>query len=223
MRKLLRTAKRIANKLFGTKSDLIFWRFRHFFDRKWSESYISEASFGHPHRQLLVEKIISYKPKNVLEVGCASGPNLVLLSKKIPDAKLEGIDVSPKAIETGRKYLESRNIENVELKIGDALNLEIFSDKTFDVVFTDAALIYVDKSKIEGVLKELTRIAKKAVVLNEWHTNEKDSLYRDHWIHNYKDLFEKLSPNAQVKSTKISEEVWPGDWSKYGYIVEFVS
>lgn len=220
MRKLLRIAKRVANKLLGTKSDLLFWRFRHILDPKWAENYLAESSLNHLHRKLLVNAIVKYSPKSVLEVGCASGPNLVLLSQKLPNAQLEGMDVSAKAIETGRRYLMSKNIKNVELKTGNVLNLESFPGKSFDLVFTDATLIYVDKNRIEKVIKELTRIAKEAIVLVEWSTDLEESRYGDYWAHNYKKMFKEIAPGAEIKLTKIDPETWPGDWAKYGYIVE---
>lgn len=220
MRTLLKAAKKISNKFFGTLSDELFWRFRHIFDRKWSENYISKNSLDHPHRKLLIEKILKYKPQSVLEIGCASGPNLVLLAQKLPAAKLEGTDISRSAIKTGRKYLKLQNIKNVKLKAGNVLDLKKFADKSFDVVFTDAVLIYVDKNKIENVLKELGRIAKKAVVLTEWSTNLNTSQYVGHWAHNYENFFRKISPNAEVAFAKITSDVWTGDWAKYGYIIE---
>ena len=60
MRTLLKIAKRISNKVLGTTSDLLFWRFRHFIDRRWPENYVSKQSLAHPHRSLLVEKISKY-------------------------------------------------------------------------------------------------------------------------------------------------------------------
>ena len=220
MKKFLRIVKRIVNRLFGTKSDMLFWRFRHTLDSKWPESYLSEISLNHLHRKILVDVIVKYRPKSVLEIGCASGPNLVLLSQKLPNVKLKGIDVSAKAIETGQKYLESKNVKNVKLNIGNVLNLKNFPDKSFDVVFTDATLIYVDKNKIENVLKELTRITRKAVILTEWNIESYESHYIGHWAHNYKKIFKEIAPGAEIKLTKINPEIWPGDWAKYGYIIE---
>ncbi|MCP6720032.1 MAG: class I SAM-dependent methyltransferase [Patescibacteria group bacterium] len=221
MRKLLRVAKRILNKIFGTLSDLWFWKYRHFFDKNWSENYISKNSLNHPHRKLLIQKISSHAPfQSVLEVGCASGPNLFLLAKKFPKARLSGIDISNRAIETGKKWLRLQGIKNIELYKGNVLNLKIFGDETFDIVFTDAVLIYVGKNHIQGVVKELMRITKKAIILTEWKTDEKESEYVGHWAHNYEDLFRQLVPNAEVKLTKIPAEIWPGEWAEYGYTIE---
>ena len=65
----LRLIKRFLDKLLGsTRSDKLLWQFRHFFDRTWARSYISEQSINHPHRKMLMEKISSYGPfKSVLK------------------------------------------------------------------------------------------------------------------------------------------------------------
>src|SRR4030042_2921121 len=148
-KKFLRLIKRSANKIFGTKVDELFWKFRHIFDRKWPESYISQESINHPHRKFLIDKISVYYPfENILEIGCASGPNLYLLAKKFPEIKLYGIDISKKAIEVGKEYFKKENINNIFLSEGKAGELKKFGDKSIDVIFTDATLIYEGPDRI---------------------------------------------------------------------------
>lgn len=216
MRKLLRVAKRIANKIFGTKSDAWFWKFRHLFDRTWSESYISETSLAHPHRKLLIERIAGFSPESVLEIGCASGPNLILLARKLPSARLEGMDISASAVRTGERYLRLQGITNVKLGTGTVLDLTRFPDKSFDVVFTDAALIYVDAAHIGHIMAECERIAKKAIVLCEWNTEKARSFLDGHWVHHYAAFF----PGRNVNVIKIPDTIWSGAWTAYGAIVD---
>jgi len=221
MRKLLRVAKRIANVVLGTASDSWFWKYRHIFDKRWAEKYISENSLSHPHRKLLVEKILKHKPQSILEIGCASGPNLILLAQKLPQSKLTGLDISRSAVQAGRKYLELQNIKNVKLETGNILDLKKFADKSFDIVFTDATLIYVGPDNIKKVIREMARICRTTLVLNEWHSIlEKSFPHRFQWVHNYQSLFKEIVPSEEIKLTKISEDVWPGNWAKYGYIIE---
>ncbi|MDI6735236.1 MAG: class I SAM-dependent methyltransferase [bacterium] len=219
MKKILRFLKRRLNKIFGTLSDELFWRFRHFFDRRWALSYLSNDSLNHPHRRLLIEKISVYTPfETVLEIGCASGPNLYLLANKFPEAKLYGQDISSAAIYAGQKWLKSQEIKNVFLTIGEFGNLKKFEN--IDIVFTDAALIYIGPDKIETVINELFRIARKSIILCEWHYEVEKPFYADNWVYNYRNLFEKFVPTECIKVTKILPEVWQGNWAKYGYIIE---
>lgn len=223
MKKLLRLVKRILAKSLKTKFEKFYWRFRHFVDKKWPKSYILPESLTHPHRKFLIEKITAYFPfENVLEIGCASGPNLYLLAKKFPNTKLYGVDISKEAIKIGEKWLQSQKIKNVFLSANSAENLKRFSDNSMDIIFTDATLIYVGPDKIAEVIKEMLRIAKKAIILNELHSNSPKSFYNDHWIHNYRLLFKKFIPEEKIKLTKIPENLWSGDWSKYGHIIEVI-
>lgn len=214
-----RIIKRFLDKILGTKSDEWFWRFRHFFDKDWAKSYINDLAINHPHRKLLVEEISKFCPfENILELGCASGANLFLLAKKYPDTKLYGIDVSIKAIEEGQKFFVENKIENVELQTRSILNLENFKDKFFDIVFSDATLLYIGKEKINNVFKEIIRVSKKGIVLCEQNT-DKDSFYNDKWVHNYEEIISKIIPQAKISFIKISDNIWGGDWAKYGYII----
>jgi len=222
MKKILRFAKRILDKVFGTKAEEFFWRFRHILqDKTWAENYISENSLSHPHRKILVDKISAYAPfKTVLEIGCASGPNLFLLAQKYPEAEFLGIDISDQAVKTGEKWLRLHGIKNVKLISGNTNVLKQFNDKSIDMVFTDATLIYIGPLQIKNVLKELLRLARKVILLIEWHTDSPKSIFVDHWAHNYDELLKDLGYKNKIKFTKIPEEIWAAEWAKYGYIIE---
>ncbi|MBA4320653.1 MAG: hypothetical protein C0412_19850 [Flavobacterium sp.] len=217
----LRKIKRLANKIFGTKIDELFWEFRHIFDRKWPESYISKEAINHPHRKFLIDIISKYYSfDTVLEIGCASGPNLYLLAKKFPETKFYGIDISKKAIKIGRDFFKKENTNNVFLETGKAENLKRFQDKNIDIIFTDATLIYEGPDKIDLAVKEIFRVAKKVIILCEQHSDSTSSFYKDHWIHNYRSLFSNFIPEEKIKITKLSVDIWDGDWGKLGYIIE---
>lgn len=221
MRKLLRKIKRLLDKILGTKTDEFYWRFRHLLNKRWSENYMSQDSINHPHRKFLIDKISTLAPlKNVLEIGCASGPNLYLLAKKLPNTKLYGIDISKKAIKVGTEWLNKKGIKNTVLSYGKADNLRSFSNKSIDVVFTDAALIYIGPDKIDKVLKEILRAAKKAIIFNEWHSDDLEHLYDDHWIYNYRLLFKEFVPEEKIKITKLPGDLWSGRWAQFGHIIE---
>lgn len=129
MKKLLRKIKRILDKTLGTKTDEIYWRFRHFLDRKWAENYLIENA-NHPSKQLLIETITKYAPlRSVLEVGCASGPNLYALSKKFPDARFFGIDISKKAVEVGTAWISDKKIKTLSYSREKPMNLGDFPTK----------------------------------------------------------------------------------------------
>jgi ubiquinone/menaquinone biosynthesis C-methylase UbiE len=71
------------------------------------------------------------------------------------------------AVQKGNEWFRQEGISNVKLEVGRAQKLAQFADKSFDVVFTDAVLIYISPDEIEQVVKEILRIG-RAVVLCEW-------------------------------------------------------
>ena len=222
MKKLLRKIKNIADKILGNKSNEWFWKFRHIFDHSnWPGKYVSEESLTHSHRKLLIDIISKYAPfENIFEIGCASGPNIYLLAKEFPSTKIYGSDISKNAINFGKKWFAEKNVKNIELSTSYAENsFKNFSDKSIDINFSDAALIYLNPQKIEKTLKEMFRVSRKALVLLEQHTDQSPIL-DNHWIHNYKNLFKKFIPEERIRFTKITEDVWAGKWAKYGFIIE---
>ncbi len=227
MRKLLKVIKKTLVFVFGTYLvDRFFWKFRHIFDKKWPEGYLSSSCFSHPHRKLLIKTISKYYPfRKVLEIGCASGPNLYLLARKFPEASFYGIDISKKAVETGNNFFQKKGIPNVRLKEGDfEKELKKLKTKSFDVVFSDAVLIYIDRKRIERVVRELIRVTKKAVILCEMHQAENlQSIFEGHWTHNFKKIFGKFIGEEKVKLTKIPFSFWEDKiWGKFGFIIEIV-
>src|SRR4051794_7480978 len=54
-----------------------------------------------PLNERLVQDILSYNPKSVLEFGCGVGKNLTLLKNRVTDHL--GIDISAKAVEIATK------------------------------------------------------------------------------------------------------------------------
>ena len=221
MKKLLRSAKRLLGKIFGTATEELYWRFRHLGSPHWAETYVASASLEHPHRKFLLETIERQRPfASILEIGCASGPNLYLLAKRFPAAKLYGVDISQKAIAFGRNWLSNQGISNVFLETGKTGHLTQFASQSVDIVVSDAALVYVGPEKIEAALREMARVAKKAIILVEWHTDSDSSIFKDHWAHNYRNLFQKILPDSEPRFLKLSPEIWGGDWSEHGYIIE---
>ena len=223
MKNLLRSIKRVFDKIFGTAVNETYWRFRHIISgSKWAESYIGEDSINHAHRQFLADKISVYAPlKSILEIGCASGPNLYILQKKFPEAEFFGIDISRHAIEIGEEWFRKNRIKNIELSEGRADDLSRFSDKSIDIILTDAILIYIGPDKISKVIGEMMRVANKAIILNERHSDASLFSSKNHWIYNYRKLFSEHTDEAKINISKFPKDLWPvGGWKEYGAVIE---
>lgn len=228
--------------LVGTKAREKEWAARHLHEgNDWNDTrHVGEDdewvmgywdSQRHSHRSLLLEKISSCSPNRVLEVGCNCGPNLYLIARKFPDMEIRGIDINPRAVEKGRELFASEGISNVTLSVGKADELGQFQEGSFDVVFTDAVLIYIGRDKIKKVVQEMLRVSRHALILVERHFfgtrgNEADILgvYRyGCWERDYVRLLKQFVPGDRISITKITEDSWPDRrWAETGAIVEVV-
>jgi SAM-dependent methyltransferase len=219
--KLLIKIKNIIHCIFGSRIDEIYWRFRHIADKSWAKSYVTEESINQSHRSFLIDKIFQHYPfESILEVGCASGPNIFILARKFPDIKIYGLDISRKAIEEGKRFLKEKGVKNAVLENKKFEDLDSFGDEGVDIIFSDASLIYLDRINLESFLEKALQTAKKAIILLEWHSDSNDSFFDGHWVHNYNKILDKLAPGKIIKITKIPENSWSGDWLKYGHTIE---
>lgn len=199
-------------------------------DPDWIKGYWE--SIAHPHREYLVNVIAALNPKSVLEIGCNCGPNLRLLAKKLPDCRLVGIDINHESVEKGNIWLNSEGISNVQLIVGRADNLNHFEDNSFDVVFSDAVLIYIGPDKIDHVIQEMIRKAKKNIILLEWQNTdspfiakllkkEKFLFSRGLWIRDYFHLFNKFISKNRIQITRLPLHLWNDKfWQRYGSLIQ---
>lgn len=196
-----------------TKHNEKYWK-----DRKidWKLAYWTPE---HPHRDMIIKELERFNFGSIFEIGCGSGANLYRIHQAYPQTQFGGIDISNDAIVMAKQMLPQAQI----LDVGVADDI-YFSDKSIDVIMTDAALIYIGKDKIDKVMKEITRIARTGVVLCEFHSeNWWKRLALSFGSHlnayDYKKLLEKYGC-YDIKFTKIPKKVWPIlPWVTYGYIV----
>jgi len=227
--------------LFGTRVREREWARRHLYkgndwnntqhlgeNDEWVKSYWE--SRYHNHRSFLVERISNFSPiSSLLEIGCNCGPNLYLLAKRFPDAEIRGIDINPSAVQKGNEWLAQEGISNVKLLVGKADELGQFQDRSFDVVFTDAVLIYIGPDKIKKVVQDMIRITRQGLILIEWHCFEpqrKDRnglgvYYEGCWKRDYVALLRQFISEEQINIIKINEDMWPDkNWKQVGAIIE---
>ena len=203
-------------------------------ERQWATRSIAEGYWqnrDHPSSHYLAERIAAYQPiSSILEVGCASGPNLYLLAKKFPQAEIMGIDINRAAVEYGNRRFAEEGITNVRLLAGQADELGEFQDRTFDIIFSKAVLIYIGPDKIQKVIQPMLRMAGKALVLMECHCFETDKdpegrgfYYGGNWLRDYHALLKQFVPEDRISVTKIPGDVWPGEpWQTFGAVIEVV-
>ena len=104
---------------------------------------------NHPHAQMLsghvqgkmlemISKMI--RPKRILEIGTFTGFSALCLAKGLQhDGVLHTIDIREEDAATARKYFKQAGAEkNIQLHLGDALQVIPTLNEAWDLVFIDA-------------------------------------------------------------------------------------
>jgi len=215
MKKLLRIIKRFFDKFFGTTTDRIYWKGYYLLAKEDKGENLS-----HPYKDVFLKEVLGTAPFGTMfEIGCGAGFNLHQLAKKFLDKKFYGIDISGKAIQHGKEFLKKEKISNVFLEKSAIENLSGFTDKSMDIVFSYAAIMYIGPDSIARAVKEMLRVAKKTIILCEYHADLKP-FYNDHWIYNYKELFKDYVKEDSIKIIKLPQGESSGDWAKFGHIIK---
>ena len=93
------------------------------------EFYIAQgALIPRPETEILIDEVIKNVPAvdssiTFVEVGVGSGIISIMLAKKIPNAKIIAVDISPKALEVAKINIAKFGLENrIELRLGSLLD-----------------------------------------------------------------------------------------------------
>lgn len=103
--------------------------------------------FTHPERIARTARLRGFEPApvstaRVLELGCASGDNLVGLAYGLKDASFVGVDLSVRQIEAGQRRVADLGLGNVFLRVGDLRDVDE-SWGAFDYVLAHGVLSWV--------------------------------------------------------------------------------
>lgn len=222
------------------KRNLKYWRDMHIDWKKsyWDTNNIKETLY-HPHRNFLMAVLKTMKFNSLVEIGCASGPNLYRVSKEFPNVEFGGVDINKDAIEVAKELLPRASV----LEVQNATSL-FLSDKSVDVVLTDACLMYLNRRGLNKSLKEIKRVARNGIVLCELHcTNPIHRFRLKHFdripnirsfnlfkyikcfweigysSHNFIKLLTKHGFRS-IQVYKIPKEAWSGfPWEVFGYVI----
>ena len=83
----------------------------------------------HPDRLATLARLFGLRPPDVetcrvLELGCASGDNLIPMAIELPNARFVGIDLSQRQVEQGRQTVAKLELGNIDLRREDIGNVD---------------------------------------------------------------------------------------------------
>lgn len=107
-------------------------------------------------RRKAVGMLRADKPEMVLDVATGTGDLAILLARKLPQARITGVDLSSGMIKVGQEKIAAKGLSNrICLQVGDCLSLP-FDDGTFDCV--TVAYGVRNFSDLEAGYREMHRV-----------------------------------------------------------------
>lgn len=114
----------------------------------------------------VLEELKKYPFKELLDVGCGTGPMIELLSKEFPDRSYTGIDLTPRMIEVA----QAKKLNNSRFLVGDSENLP-FEKDTFDAVICTNSFHHYPNP--QAFINEASRVLKDGgrLILRDYTSN----------------------------------------------------
>jgi methyltransferase-like protein/ubiquinone/menaquinone biosynthesis C-methylase UbiE len=123
-----------------------------------SVPYVSFAhAYTHPDSLCSLGRLFGLSPASprrcrVLELGCASGGNLIPMAEQLPEAELVGIDRSRVQIDRGRALVGELGLSNIRLEQADILRVDPQAIGSFDYVICHGVFSWVPREVQDRIL-----------------------------------------------------------------------
>ncbi len=112
-------------------------------------------------RDKLIEKMNVAEGENVLEIGCGTGRNLIILARKFPNSRFYGLDASAEMLKTAEAKVSAEELKNISLKTALADDFDyrktFNSENPFDTIYFSYSISIIPtwKESIENALANL--------------------------------------------------------------------
>jgi SAM-dependent methyltransferase len=114
----------------------------------------------------LVAKLGITKGLKVLDLGCGDGTTAIPAAKL--GADVQGVDIAQNLVEAGNARAKKEKLANCTFSEGDATNLSMLPDHTFDLVISIFGAMFAPKPF--DVAKEMVRVTRPGgrIVMGNW-------------------------------------------------------
>ncbi len=138
--------------------------------------YLSHAyPQTHPDHLFVLGRLFGMQPAvldrcRVLELGCASGGNLIPMAAAMPDAQFVGIDFSQSQIDAGQARIAALGLTNVELRAADIVEAAEGLPE-FDYIIAHGLFSWVPPPAQEAIFKIIhTKLSRNGIAYVSYNT-----------------------------------------------------
>jgi SAM-dependent methyltransferase len=119
-----------------------------------------EPVYAHPNRMAVVATMRGLTPPRVtkcrvLEIGCATGGNLLPMAEQMPESRFVGIDLSPRQIENAAAIVRELGLTNIEFRCQDLMDFPSDSGE-FDYIIAHGLYSWVPAA-VQSKLMDVCR------------------------------------------------------------------
>ncbi|MDZ7752357.1 MAG: class I SAM-dependent methyltransferase [Gammaproteobacteria bacterium] len=173
-------------------------------------------------RAALVDAIARHAPapRNILEVGCGTGRNLLALGRRFPAAHLQGVDVSAAMLATARRRLARAGAPATLTEAAYDRPLAA-PDQAFDVVLFSYCLSMINPGWPEALEAARADLAPGGLLAAVDFHHSPNAGFRRWMGMNHVRMEGQLLPAMERDFTTVERRVMPayaGLWSYFAYL-----
>lgn len=113
---------------------------------------------------------VDFKKCKVLELGCASGGNIIPCATFYPDSQFVGVDLSEVQVKAGQEQIEALGLKNIELKTMSIADINAKFGK-FDYIIIHGVFSWVPKDIQDKILEICSKnLTKNGVAYISYNT-----------------------------------------------------
>lgn len=116
----------------------------------------------------------------ILDLGCGNGSVLRETARICPGITATGIDMNIHTLELGKRRNTDAGLQDqIELQVGDVMELSLFRDNTFDWVSAINVFHFIPVNKRERLVREMIRISRYGIFFNQVNVNNLQTIAVD--------------------------------------------
>ncbi|HEX5398798.1 MAG TPA: methyltransferase domain-containing protein [Verrucomicrobiae bacterium] len=110
---------------------------------KWNAAdYAANSTVQQSWARELIARLHLRGDEHILDVGCGDGKVTAEIARAVLRGSATGVDASPQMIDFARQTFPAKKFPNLEFHVMDARKIKF--DRQFDLIFSNAALHWVD-------------------------------------------------------------------------------